>query len=124
MVKNYYMPPSIWLLKKMFGCSTRRFGRKGIFFKNHLLNLKKAPEPGDIIWENRPCSIFETLVCRINGFLITMLMISTSAFAITSLTYLEHYIQVIYIVLYGVFHFYKYDFLTGKFPLHIIYHSG
>ena len=93
--KHYSMSTTIWLIKRIFGCRTHRLGRRGIFFKDHLINVKKAPEPGDIIWENLPYSTFETLVRRINGFLITILMIFTSAFIITSLTYLEHYIEVI-----------------------------
>jgi hypothetical protein len=91
--KQYGMHTLIWLIKRFFGCQTHRLGRRGIFFKNHLINIKKAPEPSDIIWENLSFSIFETFSRRVNGFIITLLMIFTSAFLITLLTYLEHFIE-------------------------------
>jgi hypothetical protein len=92
--KYYSLPTIIWMVKRFFGCRTHRLGRRGIFFKNHLINVKKAHEPGDIIWENLPFSIFETCLRRIKGFLVTLIMIFVSTFIITSLTNLENYIEV------------------------------
>jgi hypothetical protein len=85
----------VWLMKRaIFHIFNRKIWRTGIFFKNSLINVKRAPEPSDVLWENLAFSNKEIVRRRTRGYALTFVMLCFSFLIIVTCTYLEGLFEV------------------------------